>query len=339
MRDKNFSKIENSFYEDSNENKNIDEQTPEPITVKETFNNDVVSGRSESDEDKAKKILQELQDNSEEEIGFFTIEQENKIKEIFLRLKQKIENPQVSQKVKDLLMSAEVVGVLVDIKPASYIQPKTEKRLFKIFKRRDGLSKKDLEEFESILQEFDVEFHTFAQDDENAFIEKEKYGFELIYIFKHKKLLDLLTTSGLFNEDEIKTAEENPGLFFDYMNGTKIGYASVARIGAVYGYPVSDVVDFIERQKILDKYKKEGISSTVILKALKDKDEKKLKMLLPEDLRIMIEFQERSSGMHISGMNDSIDWVSTNADSEEVRRVVGKMKRAFEIQKEILGKN
>jgi len=108
----------------------------------------------------------------EKEQPVLSYEKKEKISEILRKLKEVLKRENISPKVKDLLIDAEVIGVITGFKPASYIQPKMEKKTFGFLTEREGISQKDLKQFKDILAEFEVDFK-IKDDKEDPVLEKE----------------------------------------------------------------------------------------------------------------------------------------------------------------------
>jgi len=245
-------------------------------------------------------------------------EKEKEIREICLQIKEKIKDPTLSQKVKDLLLDAEVVGVLTGFKPASYIQPSMERKFLGFIKQNNGLSVKELKKFNLILEEFGVKSHFQSKDDSKACAFRKKYSLELIQIYEPNNLIEKMQKSGLFSGQEIEMVKKYPGDFWDGMTREKIGYASVARVGALYGYALEDVLDFIKTNQLKEKSISEKLDT--------------------KELAFLKRMDEDNLEIHIKGIKGSIDWKSTNPESLEVARTVAVGKRIFEIQEEIMSK-
>lgn len=151
-------------------------------------------------------------------------------------------------------------------------------------------------------------------------------------IYNTKNLLDSLSISNMFSDDELELAKKNPNAFFEYMKASEIGYAKTYRIGIAYGYAQEDVEDMIQEHILNEKYKKMGVSPDEI----KNKDTTST-LFSTEDRKFFERIKKDRSIVQIKGRVWSINWQGSNPESLDAQKTILAMKRVFEIQNEVLG--
>jgi len=275
--------------------------------------------------------------NNEESL--LSPQRREELKVIFQKLKEIMERKDVNQKIKDLLLDGDVLGAITGIKPASYIQPKIEKKILGIFTERKGLSSKDLQQFEKILKKFDIDYHiTDGGDDPKKIKEvkdfKKQGGIELIHIYNKKKVLDTMRSSDLFSEDEISLADRDIGNFLgSYLSKSEnMDWDKVYRVGVLYGYPLEDVKSSIANRVLVEKYKKLGLSEENINLALEKENMEILSKIEKNDLEILRK-RKNHKGVNIRGIKKGIQWGSFNPELPEVQNKIKEMQEVFDMAK------
>lgn len=300
--------------------------------------------KEEENNKKIEEIRNDLLNNTEDgsinnEESFLNHEKKEELIVVFKKLKQILEKKEISQEVKDLLQSGDVLGAIAGIKPASYIQPQMEKRIFGIIKQRNGLSSEYLKKFQEILKNFNIDYKIMdGGDDSIKRKEIEKYksetGVELIHVYNKEKVIDIIESSNLFSEKEVELAKKDVGYFINNYLHTQ-GYPSVLRVGALYGYALEDVRDAIETFILENKYEQKGLSKIMIKNALEKEDPIILSKIEPTDLK-MLKKRYNTKTIHIKGIKNDIQWASYNQDLPEVNDKIKKMQEVFDIAKKIL---
>lgn len=261
---------------------------------------------------------------------------------IFNKLKEILEEKNISQEVKDLLQNGDVLGAITGIKPASYIQPHIEKKFLGILKEREGLSSKDLQQFEEILKKFDIDFSINNGGNDPKNIKeikdfKKQHGIEIIHIFNQKKVLDTMKSSNLFSEEEINLAERDMGNFLNsYLSkSNNMDWDKVYRVGVLYGYPLEDVKSAIADSVLVEKYKKLGLSEENVNLALEKENSEVLLKIEKNDLEILRK-RKNHKGVNIKGIKNGIYWGSFNPELPEVQNKIKEMQEVLDTAKEVL---
>lgn len=268
-----------------------------------------------------------------------TPEEEEKIKNTLQDLKDMLDDDELSQHVKKVILDADMIGVLTNLKSVSYLQPEIAKTgRFGFLKKKDGLNKEDLKKVEEILRRFGVEMHYTLSNDMGAEKFRSEHNIELIHVYNRSNMIESMETSKLFTNEEVEMAKENPNNFFDYMDGRVIGYSSVARMGALYGYPIEDVKDQISRENLKAKYLKRGLTIDRIIEAIQHGVIKGLDKFDMNDSDFVVEKIIKSEGVSVRGINNSVNWKTSNPYSRDVQAKIARFNLVFGIAREILGK-
>lgn len=335
---------------------NAQEQPETSKSVKEVISGPVISEENKQAEIELKKQKEEENNKKIEEIRndlFKNNEVESKNNEesslspekkeelmiVFNKLKEILEKKEISQEVKDLLQSGDVLGAITGIKPASYIQPQMEKRILGIIKQRNGLSPEDLRKFKEILKNFDIDYKIMEGGDDSVKRKefekfKSEQGVELIHIYNKERVLDIMGSSNLFSQKEIELAKKDVGYFICNYLHTQ-GRPSVLRVGALYGYALEDVRDSIQTSVLINKYEQNGLSEKVIKNALENENQIILSKIESVDLE-MLKKRFNTKSIHIKGVRNGIRWSSFNPELPEVQNKIKEMQEVLDMGKELL---
>lgn len=273
-------------------------------------------------------------DVSAEEISGLSPEQKERAASQFQKLKEVLEREDLDPAIKEMLIGAEVSAVIAGIKPASYLQPRMEKK-FLGFVRQAGISEKALQSCVQVLREFGIQ--SAFRKNESAIEFKKENGIELMQIYDEKAVLTVMRESGLFSVEEIAVAEKDMGAFFtEYMSTDKIGIDAL-RVGALYGYPVEDVSDYWKVRKVEEGYRQKGISKNELRMRVDSSSPAPESRIDPADSDFLRNHSKTTS-MSVKGTHDSVDWQSYSPHSKEVQKRVRELEETFALEREILSK-
>lgn len=338
---------------------NTYEQTKISESVKEVVSGRVISEENKKAEIELKKQKEEENNKKIEEIrndllnntevgsinnkeSYLNPEKKEELIVVFKKLKEILEKKEISQEVKDLFQSGDVLGVITGIKPASYIQPQMEKSILGIIKQRNGLSLEDLRKFQEILKNFNIDYKIMEGGDDYKRSKeikdfKNKNGIELIHIYNQKRALDVMKSSNLFSSEEINLAERDMGIFLSsYLSkSNNMDWDKVYRVGVLYGYPLDDVKISISSHVLFEKYKKIGLSKENINLALEKESLDILSKIEKNDLEIFRK-HKNAKGVNIKGIKSGIQWSSFNPEIPEVQNKIKEMQEVLDMSRELL---
>ena len=236
------------------------------------------------------------------------------------KLKEIILSGRLSEKVKNFLLGAEIASTIMGIKPASYIQPTTEKRTMGLITRK-GLSNKELGQLQAALHSLGVDTKSVEGFEED----KKREGCELIHLWRTDKVLDVMGKSEAFSAAEIEEAKSNVGKFIENRLSSRfVPYSKAVRVGILYGYPISDVKKFTRLKEIKEQL---GITH-------ENASPEKLAQLSMEDRKI-VEAEQKS--VSVKGVNNSVDWQTLDPESPETQMTIKRIQAGAELERKILG--
>jgi hypothetical protein len=267
--------------------------------------------------------IHETKNKSEMELQFY--------KQRLLDLKNILVDPKLPQSLRDFLQKAEVVGAIVGIKPSSH-------DLIYIDHSRPGhFSKSDIKLLGEKLNELGVLFD-IPQHDAQI---REGAPYLEVDLRNIASNIKFISASGLFSDEDVKLAQSDFKAFLD--SGKLSAFSKAGLSGASYGYPIEDVRDFNSVDSLLRKYP----SLKHSLSGVRQWHEGKCS---PEKVSILNEFKKginddsdiqlvdriiNSRALKVSGIKDSVNWVTYNPNSEAVIEFKRKLEMVFGLQEAI----
>lgn len=306
------------------------------------------------DERAAQYVLKQLEGmKSAESVAGLSQEERKVMEQNFLHLKELIATEKLSEKAITFLLSAEVVTVIAGVKPESYVQPSVarNKLLGRFFKSRPGMTPTDLDESERIIWKlgFEVGYPDFGTRGEAY---KKERSTELMYVYDKGRALKRMDECGLFTTGEMQLAQDDFVGFQASVLALGSGQppSSVYRCAVLYGYPLDDVKQYINLQKIQEKLEQSlgekftKASAAERRKLLDDyaplatKEERRVIERSKEESRTITIRGQRDGTNQLIGYTDSIGWRGVG-DSVERDNLVRKYQEVLHRRDELFPTN
>jgi hypothetical protein len=262
--------------------------------------------------------------NIESERNFYT--------QRLLELKEILVDPKLPQSLRDFLQEAEVVGAIVGIKPGSHVTINID------HSKPEYFTKSDIKLLEEKLNELGVLFKIPQLEDQI----KAGAPYLEVDLNNVSSTLELISTSGLFLEEEVEFAKKNLRDFFS--SGKMRKFWDVGLSGISYGYPQEDVRDFNRGNSLFEKYPdfREVLSKVKKLYDGNTSDERKALLrefketLEDESERDLIDKMIKVKPGRIQGVKGCVGWKIYNPDSENVINFKRKLEMVFGLQEKLL---
>lgn len=257
-------------------------------------------------------------------------------------LSESIEKREVSEEVRKILSDAELIAVIAKEKPLSSIGLEglvDESDLSGLPLSQNERFLKNISTLEDILTELNIRY-AFMDSNSDMWTRDSVNPPRGAEVWRQEEVLEVAQASGMFTDEEIASIEGTPEEFLvNRMRVGNKGYSSVYRIGTLYGYPLCDVRDNIEIQRIIEKYE---LPLSFDLKTLMDSStdssaRSKIDKMSSEDIDTFTRLKKSMLNVQIGGVHGSVGWHTYNKDSEEVIDKVKSIKDTFDLQREMLG--
>jgi hypothetical protein len=256
-------------------------------------------------------------------------------------LAESIDKREVPEEVRKILNNAELIAVVVKEKPLSTIVLENlvdESELSGASLAENERFLKNIQTLRDILNEQNVKY-VFVDSNADMWNPDSVNPPRGAEVWRQDGLVEAARFSGFFNEQEIASMENTPEDFLvNRMRANNQGYANVYRVGALYGYPLCDVRDNIEIQRITEEYKlPPNLDLTTLEGSNNDSDlGQKINRMNQHDRETLIQLKKSMYSVHIDGVEGSVGWYTYNRDDEEVLDKVKSLRGAFDLQRQLI---